>query len=78
MPPAPAWFSTTKRWPSLSLSFSATMRAVMSATPPAAKGSTIRIGFSGYFACAAGKASSDKPARVRARKGRAVNFISFL
>ena len=44
MPPGPGWFSTTKRWPSFSPSLSATMRAVTSATPPAANGSTTRTG----------------------------------
>src|SRR4029077_1058962 len=50
--PAPGWLSTTRRCPSLSPSFSATMRAVTSATPPAANGRTSRGERVGYFACA--------------------------
>src|SRR5262245_655637 len=53
MPPAPGWLSTTRRCPSLSPSFSATMREVTSATPPAANGNTSRGEWVGYFACAA-------------------------
>jgi hypothetical protein len=44
MPPAPGMFSTMKRCPSFSLSFSDTMRIVMSATPPAPKGTTTFTG----------------------------------
>src|SRR6185312_3995559 len=52
MPPAPGMFSMMNRWPSFSLSLSAMMRVVTSATPPAPNGRMILTGFSGHFACA--------------------------
>src|SRR5215204_1407034 len=50
MPPGPGWLSMMKRWPSRSPSLSATMRAVISALPPAPNGNTIRTGRSGNAA----------------------------
>jgi hypothetical protein len=44
MPPGPGWFSTTKRCPSLSPSFWAASREVMSATPAAPNGKMKRTG----------------------------------
>ena len=41
MPPALGLFSVTTGWPSDSANFCATVRAVMSAAPPAALGTTI-------------------------------------
>src|SRR5258705_10442559 len=52
MPPAPARFSTTNCWPKASLSRWATMRVMVSGSPPAAYGTTILTGLAGY-ACAA-------------------------
>ena len=54
LPAPPGMFSTTSRWPSLSPSFSATRREVVSATPPGPNGRIKRIGFVGYapWACA--------------------------
>ena len=42
MPPAPGMFSITKRCPSFSPSFSPTIRAVTSATPPGPNGTISR------------------------------------
>src|SRR4051812_30601872 len=64
MPPAPGWLSTTRRCPSLSPSFSATIRAVTSATPPAAKGRTSRGERVGYFACAQATRAAPMSPRV--------------
>ncbi len=47
MPPPPALFSTTTRWPSFSPSFSATSREVVSPTPPGPKAMTKRMGWLG-------------------------------
>src|SRR5438876_1006796 len=44
MPPAPPMFSTMTGWPSWLLKPSATMRAIASVDPPAAKGATIVMG----------------------------------
>ena len=47
MPPAPALFSTTKVWPSVSCNVCATTRAAASVTEPAANGVrivTVRVG----------------------------------
>src|SRR5215470_4255850 len=66
MPPGPGTFSMMKRWPSLSPSFSPTMRVEISATPPAANGTMMRIGRSGYFACADAPPVSD---RIAGRAG---------
>ena len=66
MPPAPGMFSITKRWPSFSPSFSATRRAVTSATPPGPNGSTIFTGRSGYFCAVAGDTKAINSATVAA------------
>src|ERR1700716_80879 len=50
--PAPARFSTKNVWPSASASFTLMSRAVRSLGPPAANGTTIRTGRSGYAAAA--------------------------
>ena len=41
LPPAPVWFSIMTVWPHLRDSRSAMMRGMMSAVPPAGKGTTI-------------------------------------
>ena len=46
-PAAPATFSTTKDWPSDSFMRSASIRASVSAGPPAANGTTMVTGFDG-------------------------------
>ena len=49
VPPAPTRGSTTICWPSASVSFGASSRAVISGAPPGApNGSTKRMGFTGY------------------------------
>src|SRR5437588_7358999 len=53
LPLAPGRFSTMKLWPSGSLSFCATMRAMMSVAPPGAYGTMILTGLAGYASCAA-------------------------
>src|SRR3954454_6198173 len=53
MPPGPAMFSMTKRWPSFSPSFSVTSRAVTSATPPAPNGRINRTGPGGELCASA-------------------------
>src|SRR5262245_4476108 len=54
LPLAPGRFSTTTAWPSRWPRGSATTRALLSATPPGANGTTMRTGFDGYScACAA-------------------------
>jgi hypothetical protein len=47
MPPAPARFSTTTGWPSLSLMRGAIARAIRSELPPGGKLTMNRIGFAG-------------------------------
>jgi hypothetical protein len=71
MPPAPGMFSITKRWPSLSPSFSATRRAVTSATPPGPNGRTILTGRSGYFCAAAGNVNEIESATAVAATAKA-------
>ncbi len=51
VPPAPGRFSSTTGWPSCVLSFSETVRAMMSVELPGVKGTTTLIGFAGQ-ACA--------------------------
>src|SRR2546428_13688720 len=48
VPPAPATFSAITGWPSDALMRSPTMRAVMSVTPPAEKGTISLMGREGY------------------------------
>src|SRR4051812_4533663 len=57
---APERLSTTKGWPSLAESLSATMRPSTSSVPPGAKGTTKRTGRSGYAALASVAASSEQ------------------
>jgi len=44
VPPAPARSSTITGWPIESWSFAPMMRAIVSTAPPAANGTTMRIG----------------------------------
>src|SRR5262249_30213284 len=53
MPLAPGRFSTTKRWPNVSPSFTATTRATVSVPPPAGKGTIMRTGGSGQVSAEA-------------------------
>src|SRR5205085_526748 len=48
LPAAPGRLSTMTGWPHFSLSFSATMRGIRSALPPAGNGTTMRTGFAGH------------------------------
>ena len=47
LPEAPTRFSTTTGWPQRSVSFWATIRAMMSVPPPGVKATTIRTGLVG-------------------------------
>src|ERR1700704_264842 len=51
VPPAPGRFSTSTAWPSCALSFSATVRAMMSVALPGVNGTIACTGFDGH-ACA--------------------------
>src|SRR5438067_4274210 len=66
LPPAPGRLSTVTGCASASLIFGARSRAVLSTTPPAAKGTTIRIGFAGYPCAEALVATSAITAATRA------------
>jgi hypothetical protein len=75
MLPALGLLSTTTAWPSVRAICSATARAVMSAMPPGAKGTTTVIGRSGKRAWAparhAGKAVAASSSACRRVKGGA-------
>src|SRR5690606_9736147 len=58
VPPAPARFSTTTVWPRVGRMASASERATLSVGPPAANGTIILIGRSGYSPWAAPAAKS--------------------
>src|SRR5262245_53035584 len=75
LPPAPVRFSTTNCCPSSSPIFAPMRRATMSVGPPAAKGTTMRIGFDGYASPAVAAApASANAAIIAARPRRAINF----
>src|SRR5882672_1146919 len=61
LPPAPARLSTTTGTPRLSDSFFAIKRAAVSAAPPAAKPTTMVIGFFGNSWATAGPSSASAP-----------------
>src|SRR5262245_44856098 len=63
LPPPPGMFSITTCWPNASETFCATRRAITSVGPPAANGTSIRIGFVGYV-CA--KPSAAESAEISA------------
>src|SRR5687767_15648756 len=65
---APGLFSTTNPTPICADICCASTRIRMSTEPPAAEGRIMRIGFSGYAACAAGTA--------QARMSDSVSFLS--
>ena len=44
IPPAPGWFWTMTCWPSSPVSFSATIRRLVSAIPPGPNGTTTATG----------------------------------
>src|SRR4051812_11883896 len=73
VPPAPGLFSMITGWPRPLLMFSATVRAMMSVTLPAVKGTTILTGLFGYAPCAAAAPAS----RVAATRVR-IRFMSCL
>src|SRR4051812_33798027 len=52
LPPAPARFSTSTCWPTLSARNLATMRATVSVPPPGSKPTTMVIGLDGKLLCA--------------------------
>src|SRR6218665_727256 len=78
LPPTPGLLSMMTWWPHLVVSFSATMRGIASAVPPAGKGTMMRIGFwgklpAGACAWAAGRAVSTVAAAAsRAFRRRAM------
>src|SRR5258708_15239465 len=57
LPAAPGRLSTITGWPHFSASFSATMRGIRSALPPAGNGTTMRTGFAGHSCAWAAVAS---------------------
>src|SRR5688500_4936741 len=63
--PAPTRLSTMICWPRPSLIFEATVRPMMSTPPPAANGTTIRIGRTGYALAALGAAEHTPAANVQ-------------
>jgi hypothetical protein len=70
-PPAPGLFSTTTGWPSVRAMCSPTARAVMSAAPPGALGTTMRTGLAGKpcaHAGARGAAAARMEDRIRRRR----------
>src|SRR5438270_644673 len=58
LPAAPGRLSTITGWPHFSLKFSATMRGIRSALPPAGNGTTMRTGFAGHSCAWTAVASS--------------------
>ncbi|MNV73445.1 hypothetical protein D3C71_1665950 [compost metagenome] len=79
VPPAPALFSTMTCLPSASFNCCASARASVSAAPPGGKGTTMRMGLSGYvWACAAApRPMVSSPARAVARTPRRLTFLYF-
>ncbi|MOA25659.1 hypothetical protein D3C78_1463990 [compost metagenome] len=79
-PPAPVLFSTMTACPYFAPSFSATIRAVESTTPPAENGTMIRMGRLGKaVSCAyAGMATSVAAPRERPRTWWRVNRLIFV
>src|SRR5882672_4869201 len=67
LPFAPVRFSTTTGWLQASVILGPMARARMSEVPPAAKGTTMRIGLLGYCACAA-EAATRPAARTAAMR----------
>src|SRR6516162_41312 len=75
LPPAPVLFSATNCCPSSSPIFAPMRRATTSVGPPAAKGTTMRIGFDGYPTSAFTAALANaKAAIVPPKAERAVSF----
>ena len=72
-PPAPGWFSTTTCLPTRPVSFSATRRNVMSASPPGPNASTRRIGRSGNVAADCAPAAPQPIIASVADKSRTTN-----
>src|SRR5690242_9772184 len=63
LPAAPGRLSTMTGWPHFSASFSATMRGIRSALPPAGNGTTMRTGFPGHSCACTAVASRTAAAR---------------
>src|SRR6187549_177266 len=63
-PPAPARFSTTTDWPESALSLFASMRPIRSVTPPAANGTTMRMGFTGYSCAVLGEIANTNESKI--------------
>src|SRR5262245_41374454 len=79
VPPAPPTFSTTTCCPSVRLMESATRRATVSVGPPAAAGTTIVTGLSGYDCAAAAMAPATDSTAPAARPSRLrAPFMRFL
>ena len=74
---APALFSMTTGWPSLSCSFWLTSRAVMSVNPPGVYGTITLIGREGHDWASAGAAISSvaAAASAAANRRRAMLFL---
>jgi hypothetical protein len=65
MAAAPGLFSMTTGWPNFSVNPRPIMRASVSAAPPAAAGTIMRIGLSGYGAAQAAVAAMAAQERAR-------------
>src|SRR5690606_9074887 len=79
VPPAPGRFSTITLAPSLPPRPSATLRAIRSVEPPAAKGTTMRITLSdGQAACAPCAAMASMPARAHPQRRRNLRAVILL
>src|SRR5437667_5593517 len=61
LPAAPGRFSTITGWPHFSESFSATMRGMRSALPPAGNGTTMRTALAGHSCAEADETARRKP-----------------
>src|SRR5438477_437547 len=67
LPAAPGRLSTITGWPHFSASFSATMRGIRSALPPAGNGTMMRTGFAGHSCAWTMKAAPSSAANRSAR-----------
>src|SRR4051812_15547776 len=65
LPAAPGRLSTITGWPHFSVSFSATMRGIRSALPPAGNGTTMRTGLAGHSCAWSALAKSASAAAAR-------------
>jgi len=65
LPAAPGRFSTITGWPHFSESFSATMRGMRSALPPAGNGTMMRTGRAGQSCAEAAETARRKTPKKR-------------